>query len=182
LGRKNDKTSYLKHGDLKVAVKRGFSIIELTVVIGLIGLLAIAMAAIMLTTIVSSNRIRMLTKIKQSGDYAVTQLQSLIRNARGITLCNSLENTSTLINQDGGETIILLEEDDDDVNRIASNSGSYLTPSDLLLTNYTLTCTPSDDQPNLITIGFDLSPLNTSVKSTENATLHFAVSAELRND
>jgi type II secretory pathway pseudopilin PulG len=165
-----------------MAVKAGFSVIELTVVIGLIALLAIAMSAIMLTTIVSSNRIRSLTKIKQAGDYAVTQLQSLVRNARGITLCNSLDSTSTIINPDGGETTILLEPDDDDVDRIASNSGVYLTPGDLRITNYSLTCAPTDDNPQLITIAFDLSPLIESTKESENTTLHFVTTAELRND
>lgn len=165
-----------------MAVKRGFSIIELTVVIGLISLLALAMSAIMLSTIVSSNRIRRNTKIKQAGDYAVNQLQSLIRNSRGIVSCDSLSSTSTTDNPDGGTTTILMEQDSNGVDRIASNSGVYLTPADLKITNYSLNCLPDDSNPKLVNISFDLSSLVTSTKAIENSTLHFTVTAELRND
>lgn len=165
-----------------MAVKRGFSIIELTVVIGLISLLALAMSAIMLSTIVSSNRIRRNTKIKQAGDYAAGQLQSLIRNSRGIISCDSNLGTSITENPDGGTTEILLERDTSGVDRIASGSGVYLTPADLKITNYSLTCSPDDSAPKLVNISFDLASLVTSTKAIENSTLHFQVTAELRND
>lgn len=165
-----------------MAVKSGFSLVELTVVIGLIALLAMAISAIMLTTIVSSNRIRTLTKIKQAGDYTVNQLETLIRNSRSISVCDSTNNTSTISNPDGGSTTIYLQADQSGVNRVASGSGTFLTPPDLLVTNYKLTCAPNDISPRLVTISFDMSPLVASVKAVENGTLHFQTSVELRNN
>lgn len=157
--------------------KAGFSIIELVVVIGLIGLLAIAMSAIMLTTIVSSNRVRTLTKIKQAGDYAIGQIQTLVRNARSITSCSSSPDQLTIINLDGGQTTIYLTAD-----RIASNSGVFLTPDDLHITGYSLDCEPSNANPKVVTISFDLENLVSSTKSTERPKLHFETTAEIRNN
>lgn len=163
-------------------VKSGFSVIELTVVIGLLSMLALAMSAIMLTTIVSSNRVRTLTKIKQAGDHSLNQLQSLVRNARGIVLCDSVNSTGTIINPDGRETTILLENDTDGTPRIASNSGIYLTPGDLKVANFGFLCSPSDDNPRLVTVSFDLSTLSVSTNPKENPLLHFTATSELRND
>ncbi len=62
-----------------MALKKGFSLIELIVVIGLLSLLMLAISSTMLMSIISSNRIRTTTKIKQAGGYAINQIQSMIR-------------------------------------------------------------------------------------------------------
>ena len=158
-----------------MAVKNGFSIIELIVVVGLIALLGVAMSAIMLTTITSSNRVRTSTKIKQAGDYTIGQIQTLIRNARRAITCTSPSQV-TLENQDGGQTTISLS-----AGKIASNS-AFITPDDLSTTNYSLTCGPNDTDPTTIKISFDLQNLVASTKSTEHPVLHFETTAQLRND
>lgn len=160
-----------------MAVKKGFSVIELVVVIGLISLLSIGMSAILLTTIVSSNRVRTMTKIKQAGDYTITQIQTMIRNARTITPCSSVDNTMTIIGQDGGSSNIAIEND-----RIASSSGIFLTPEDLTTSAFNITCAPSDDTPAAITISFDLENTQTSGPATQNPKLHFETTAQIRND
>lgn len=161
---------------------KGFSVIELTVVIGLLSILSLAISAIMLSTIVSSNRVRTLTKIKQAGDYALNQLQSLTRNARGVIACDSGLNTVTLLNRDTNQTSLLLESDANGIPRIASNSATYLTPGNLRVTNFNLDCQPDDDNPRLISVSFDLSTAVASTKNIENATLHFSTTSELRNN
>ena len=157
-------------------IKKGTSIIELVVVVGLISLLALAMSAIMLTTIVSSNRVRRLTQIKQAGDYALTQIQTLIRNARSIELCDPDTDLLMTVNPDGGTTEISLEN-----GRIASNSGVYLTQDTLTASAFSLTCEPATE-PVLFQISFDLSQGNSSGNARESATLHFETTTTLRNE
>lgn len=157
-------------------MKKGTSIIELVVVIGLISLLALAMSAIMLTTIVSSNRVRRLTQIKQAGDYALGQIQTLIRNARSIESCDPDTDTLTTINPDGGLTEISLTNA-----RIASNSGIYLTQDTLTASAFSITCEPITE-PVLFQISFDLSQGSDSGNARENATLHFETTTTLRNE
>ncbi len=162
-----------------MVTKRGFSLIELTVVIGLISLLTLAITSALLMSVVSSNRIRTATKIKQAGNFALDQMQGLIRNARNLDTCDSAGGSITVNNPDGGTTT-LTQESDGNYTRVASNSGIYLTPSNLEVTNFTLACTPSDSTPSLITITFDLhDPQNLS--SRESPTLHFETAVNLRN-
>lgn len=162
-------------------LKKGTSVIELTVVIGLISLLALAISAIMLTTTLSSNRLRRAALIKQSGDYALTQIQSLIRNSRDVISCDPDTDTLTIINPDGGATDLMIELEGSS-NRIASNSGIYLTPNTLNVTNFSLSCEPIASDPTLFKISFDLSHTTSSGNDRENSTIHFETTTTLRNE
>lgn len=162
-------------------IKKGTSIIELVVVIGLISLLALAMSAIMLTTIVSSNRVRRLTQIKQSGDIALNQIQTLIRNSRHIETCDTDTDILTTVNPDGDTTDIMIE-DDGTANRIASNSGVYMTPNSLEVTSFNITCEPDETNPVLFKISFDLAHTISSGNERENPNLHFETTVGIRNE
>lgn len=162
-------------------VKKGTSIIELVVVIGLISLLALAMSAIMLTTIVSSNRVRRLTQIKQSGDIALNQIQTLIRNSRHVESCDTDTDVLTTVNPDGGTTEIMVE-DDGTANRIASNSGIYMTPNSLEVAGFSITCEPNETNPVLFKISFDMAHTISSGNERENPNLHFETTVGIRNE
>lgn len=156
--------------------KAGFSLIELTVVIGLLSLLILAISSSMLMTIISSNRIRNVAKVKQAGNYALGQMQGMIRSAKTITSCDSINNNITILNFDGGTTNFLVEG-----NRIASNSGIYITPDTMTTNAYVLTCAPSDTDPTLVNVSFNLMDASVTKKAHENPTLHFETSISLRN-
>lgn len=157
-------------------LKKGTSLIELIVVIGLVSLLALALSAIMLTTITSNNRVRRLTQLKQVGGSALNQIQTLIRNAQYIESCDNDNSLLTTINPDGHSTDLALES-----GRIASNSGTYLTPPTLTVTDFTLTC---DDptEPKLIYTRFTLTHAIDTGSDRENTSYTFETTTSLRND
>jgi prepilin-type N-terminal cleavage/methylation domain-containing protein len=146
------------------SLPRGFSLIELVVVIGLLALLMLAISGTMLMSVISSNRIRTATNIKQAGNYALGQIQTLVRNARSIESCSS--NTLIIQNLDGGQTTFAVLD-----NHIASGS-AYLTPDNLIVPFFNMTCEPAVS-PSLVKISFDLQDSVT--------TLHFETSVSLRN-
>ena len=159
--------------------KSGFSLIELTVVIGLLSLLMLAISTTMLMSIVTSNRIRTSTKVKQAGNYALGQIQSMLRNAKSITLCDSDASSLTMTNLDGGSTLITAQSDGTNT-RIASGSGVYLTPANLSTYNFSLICQPSDTAPTLVNLSFDLKD-SAGSGAVNNPLLHFETSVNLRN-
>jgi len=162
-----------------MAIKNGFSLIELTVVIGLISLLTLAISASLLANLMASNRLRNTTAIKQAGNYVLDQFQTLLRNAKAIDSCDSSANTITITNFDGYSTTLATEIASSNT-LIASNSGVFLTPSSLNVSNYSITCYPSDTNPQLVSVSFDLA--NPSiVHARESRTLHFETSVNLRN-
>lgn len=163
-----------------MALKRGFSLIELIVVIGLLSLLMLAISSTMLMSIVSSNRVRTITKVKQAGGYAIGQIQSMVRSAKSITTCDSATPGIILVGQDGGTTEIIAESDGT-TTRIASNSGVYITPVNMETTTFAITCEPSEEEPTLIKFSFDLQDTR-SAAGTQNPALHFETSINTRNN
>lgn len=158
--------------------KKGYSLIELTIVVGMVSVLSITISAIVLSTIVNSNRIRNQVRIRQAGDYAVGQMQTMIRNARKIVSCNSATDTLTVKGQDLGDTSFSLSG-----SRIASGSaGVFLTPSDVSVSNFDLRCLPSDTEPKLVQIGFTVDTSTTGERATESPPQTFSVSVGLRNE
>ena len=164
-----------------MVIKRGFTLIELIVVIGLLGLLAVAISGIMLTSLVSSSNVRSATRVKQAGNYVLGQAQNLLRNAKAVVACNSGATPPfiTFINPDGGQTTLTSEFDGTNT-RIASNSGMYLTPANLAISSYSLSCAPSDTNPALVNFSFDLKD-TTSSRAALSPLLHFETSVSLRN-
>lgn len=162
-----------------MALKPGFSLIELIVVIGLLSLLTLAISSTMLMSIVSSNRIRIATKVKQAGGYAIGQIQTMVRSSKSITTCDSGNSLITLVNPDGGTTDLTPESDGTDL-RIASNSGVYITPERMNVTSFTLTCLPDEEAPTLVKLSFDLED-TTGTISNKNPVLHFETSINTRN-
>lgn len=164
-------------------MKKGYSLVELTISIGLISLLTLSISIIVLSSIVSSHRLRTLVHVRQVGDYTIGQLERLVRNARSLESCDSIAHTLSLTNQDGNLTNILF---DGDTSRIASSSASqsfYLTPTDLSVSDFSLTCQPSDDFPELINVSFTLeNALTPNARTIENPSIDFSTSIELRNN
>lgn len=161
-------------------VKKGFSIIELIIVVGLLAILMLAISSSMLMSVISSNRIRTATKTKQAGNYALDQIQGLIRNSKDISVCN--QDSVTVTNQDGTTATIEL-----DGTRLISNLDVFLTPEGTTTSTSALfTCLPTDtdatteNKTNLIKISFDMRDSADS-RATENPTLHFETSINLRN-
>lgn len=156
-------------------VIKGYTLIELTVVVGLLAILSVGISSVVLLNTVSVTRTRNLTHVRESGDFALNQLKQLIRNAKTIKTCNNSTNELTLVNQDGGYTKLLSED-----SRIASNSGIYLTPSDISITSFGITCLPDETTPSLVKLIFTAQLAgDTSVRTSP--TLNFETSISLRN-
>ena len=161
-------------------MKKGFSLIELIVVIGLTSLLAVAITSVAMTSLVGSARIRNLVKTRQAGDSALNQMQTKIRNARNIIHCNSTTDTLTIENIDGRNTSYALELDNGSM-RIASNSGQYITPQDNTITVFDIECSPNDQEPNLVSIKFSITNTFQSARSQETPTIPYETAVQIRN-
>jgi len=156
-------------------MKKGYSLIELTITVGLLSILALTISAIVLSTVVGSYRLRNLVHVREVGNYVTGQLERLIHNARSVTSCSS--NTLTLLNQDNNPTTIQLSG-----TSIASSSAS-LTPSDVTVSNFSLICLPSSSDPQIVNLNFTLSTnSDPNARPHDNPSLNFSSSIEFRNN
>lgn len=68
-----------------LANKNGFTLVELLAVIIIFSLISGIGAVILVTSLRTSTKTNTLTNVKQNGDYAISQMVKVIRNAQAVT-------------------------------------------------------------------------------------------------
>jgi len=133
-------------------------------------------------------------EVKQNGDYAMSVMQTMIRNAKQVTPCETGASSLTIVNQKGStNTIECFYEDG--VAKISLDSGTLsnaLTGSNVTVgTPGGTSCTGSsgstlvfncqDTSPQTVDIAFTLTKSGIGTKVEEQASVFFQTSVTLRN-
>lgn len=140
----------------------GFSLLEILIATALTSILIIAGTALFVSTIIGGGRANTTALVKNNGDYALSQIEFLLRNATELlpidplnpnSACQSGMSSIRFRSIDEGVTEILAENQ-----KIASNSGIYLTSDAVELTSGpTFDCYRTADQAiTSITVTFGL--------------------------
>lgn len=152
--------------------KNGFTLIEILVVIGIFGILAVIGTSMFFSILKGSTKTRVLAEVKQNGNYAISVMGRMIRNAKSIESCPG--SSITIENQDRDSTTFSCSG-----GRVASNS-AYLTSDKVAVTNCTnvFTCNLGVS-PNVVTIDFTLSQAM-GTRAEETAQVDFKTTVSLR--
>lgn len=155
-------------------LNNGFTMIELLVTIGILGLVMVAATNLFFISLKSKNKTESITSIKQSGNYAIQIMSMMIRNAKNLTCDDTTQIIIT--NPDNQTTTFSCTAAADDSGRIASNSAK-------LVSNYVKSCNFSCDltsNPNVATIDFTLAK-GEATDILSYATQQFKTTVSLRN-
>ncbi len=139
----------------------GFTLIEVLIVVSVSIILVLAATNLFFSTLIGGGQTDIISEVKNNGDYAMGQMESVIRNARRLQknssdqLCESNMNELVVVGSDKGVTTFLLKEDEEASEsgvkkRIASSSATtdrYLTSGEVEVINGpTFHCTQTDDR------------------------------------
>lgn len=159
---------------------KGFTLIELMVVVILAAILVVTAVSLFFTVITGNEKTAAALSVKQNGDYAISQMSRLIRNSRSAT-CSSNPSALTLVGNDGGTTILSAVQYNPVTYQIASNSG-FLTDSSVSVASsglITLTCVNlTDGTPSYVTVSFTLE--KGAVGDRDYVSVPFSTSVGLR--
>lgn len=164
--------------------KSGFTLIEMLVAIGILGIVAVIGSQMFFTILKGSAKSRVLAEVKQNGNYSLSVMSRMIRNARSVADCSGVSNNSiTIVSPDKESTEFRCADE-----KIASRSASAppkhppfdLTGDQVQVVDCgaVFTCDPTVT-PNLVTISFTLTPL-TGTKIEETAEVNFKTTVSLR--
>lgn len=182
-------------------ILKGYTIIELLVVVSLFVLISVVASSLFFNVMKNSSKTRVMTEVKQNGDFAMTTMIRMIRNAREIVTdlypCASFPEMASLQirNPDNGLTTFeFCGASDGDLiaSRSANASGHYLTCAEGRLTNDKIrlvsgtgsfSCYEGDElSPAWVEIRFDLTQVGSAnLRPEEEAAIHFENTVALRN-
>jgi len=150
--------------------KNGFTLIEILIVIGIFGILAFIGTNMFFTILKSSAKTRVLAEVKQNGNYAISVMERMVRNARS---AECISGGVLITNPDRDTTNFFCEG-----TKIASKSGVYLTSDKVAATGCNFSC--AGTTPEVVTISFTLSQSGTTTRPEEEATIDFRTTVSLR--
>ena len=120
-------------------LKSGFTLIEMMIVISLMVMLLLTSTSLFFTSLIGSSKTNASAQVKQEGDFALGQMEFLLRNAIQVQGNCTLGMTEiTFKSLDSGVTTLLAETDPSDGrDKIASQAATnqYLTSGGLELIN-----------------------------------------------
>ena len=168
-------------------MKRGFTLIELLVAVAIIAGLGTVLAQAFFMTTRSNTKVEKLTDVKQNGEYALSIMERMIRNARSISAsCTSdgsqVTPSAAIVSPDGITTTLQCALVGS-VTRIASASSfgtEYLTSGSVTLggtscdaDSLNFYCTSIAQIPKSLKVTFRLSQKGTPTDQFEKASTTF---------
>ena len=161
--------------------RKGYTLIEMVVVAGIMGIIGVVSVGLFLSTMLGGGKSTALNDVRSNGDYAITQMERMIRSARYIVsgTCETGMTSLRIKNPDGNTTEFSSIE-----GYIASNSG-ILTSDDIFLATdgpLIFDCVSSDSKsPEVISIRFTLQKGDPDFPNRDYARADFSTSVQIRS-
>lgn len=165
--------------------------IELLVVASLSVILMLATSTLFLSFLMGRTKVTALRQVKSEGQYAINQMEFLIRNALEVVPtaeypegCEPNMSSIAIRSIDGEITTFFAEEDSRDNHvKIASNSGVYLTSNTVsVVGGPRFNCEePADRTAQHVTIWFELRKGEVTDDQRETAQSEFQTSVSVRS-
>jgi len=172
---------------MKRKTEQGFTLVEILVVIGLLGIIVAIGSNMFFTTLRSSSKSKILTTVKQNGDYALATIERLIRDSEKVitnsdgSLCVAGMNKIKTKRLNGDEIEFSCEGEGTTDSLIASNS-ARLTSSDVKVDSCSFDCSSQGEfYPQVVMINFTLSQAAVTTRPEEQASLNFKATVTTRN-
>lgn len=156
---------------------KGFTLIELMVVVVIFALFSVSLIGILLATIRGGNKAQLTQSLHQEGDYALTTMAREIRQGQNI-ICDEGQIT---VEKNDGSVVVFSQIEDELVNKIASGSSQFLTSNKGTVTDLLFTCYVNNSGKTIVTLGFTFSAV-AGDQVQDKFSQYFATSVSLRND
>jgi len=153
-------------------MKKGFSLIEIIVVIALFSIIGVIVSQATITTFRGARRSDSEAKVRENIDYAVSVMERHLRNALTVT-CTSVSRVD-FTDQDRNAGAFLLNSSGTDAH-IASYSAlpapttQRLTSQDLTVSNLSFTCPPTTSGNVAPVINIGITAIDRYAQGTDRA-------------
>jgi len=169
----------VKENRKKLGIKTGFTLIELLVTISILTIMVVVGSNMFFTILGNAAKTKVLQRVKQNGDYAISSMSRLIRNAQSLDLGSSSTTQVVLLSPDGYPTTFSCSDQ-----KIASNGADLIDTTVVKVTNcniFSVAPGETDFSPDVVVINFTLEQAEVTSRPEEKASLDFQTTVTLRN-
>jgi prepilin-type N-terminal cleavage/methylation domain-containing protein len=157
---------------------KGFSLLEILVVVSVFAVLGILITRSVLLTLSGGRKSESLIRVRDNLNYSVGIMERQLRNANSITTCPN-PNTSIISYTDiNGNAAIFSCVNIGTAGYVASGA-ARLTSEEINVTKCSLTCATGSGTPSSVTI--NLEAKDASASGAENSTVTTSTQIFLRN-
>jgi len=146
----------------KINIPKGFTLIEVIIVISLFGMIAYLATSFLWTSLSSTGKSEIIKEIRQNGDYALSAMESLVLSSRTATCSATPDNRIYLHDNNGFSTQLYCNEGF----KISSISAEQidLTASNVVINDCNFTCTQNPGLPVTVHFEFSVSKSDASLR------------------
>jgi prepilin-type N-terminal cleavage/methylation domain-containing protein len=147
---------------------RGFSLIEMLVVLSVFAILTVVMTQILFVTVRSAKKSDATVRVRQNLENALTSMERQLHNAVDIPVCPNPDTSTVTLEDINGQQTNFACVNIGSNGYIASNS-ARLTSNSVIVTSCSLTCTGGAGTPTSVAINVTAVDANTS--GSENVSI-----------
>lgn len=159
-------------------LNQGFTLIEILVAFGILGIITVMGTNMFFTILKGSAKTRVLTEVKQNGDYAINVMERRIRNAKSLS--------------GGGNSVVIVNPDDSSTT-FGCSGGEITLDGESLISEevkvedgdcpsvFTVTAGVAGARPVVVVIDFTLQQAGADIRPEAQATIDFGTTVSLRN-
>lgn len=138
-------------------MKKGYTLIEMIVVIALLGLVGVAVVAMFLTTTRSGGKSGALALVKEEGDYAITTMERYIHFAKTLD-CTGAPTSVSIIRDNNGtdQSVQFLQSGSQLMRNVNGGGNEAITSTKVIAQNLSFTCSVVN-KVNTVDFNFTLS-------------------------
>lgn len=164
----------------RLPARQGFTLLELLVFVALTGLILVGITQVLGSTLAGSGKSQGTQQVKQNGQFAMSTISRLLRQANDVTFCSGSQLDFTILENNSTSTY-RFETNSSRIRKTYNGVQSWLTDDGVAVTNFGCNLTsPGDGQPAIVNLSFNVGKPGLSVENII-ANINFRDSVSLRN-
>jgi len=158
--------------------KKGFSIIEILVVVGIFAMIAVIATQAVVSSLTSARKAEASILVKENLDYTVSVMERKLRNAQSIESCSS--SRIDYIDSEGEDARFRCINVGGSNGRV-ENEDDRLTSDEVIVTECEFACTAGTaDVPSLVNISLEAEKKDTGIANEDKSPVSISTQVYLR--